>query len=315
MEIHDDIILIDWLTATFKVLSVHQVIELVGLSGINVVWRETDSYMNGYPHRLTFEGINILYGAREDMGVCLTMSGQGCRSFESFSSSNWTSLLKYILKYIDDEEANLTRLDLAFDDHSGILDINRILDDTDDGYYSSKSRWWKVEYGSEGTCIYFGSPRSNHRIRIYDKAAERGYIDDTHWIRVEMQMRDNIATQCLREIMDRYHVGEVFCGVLRNYLIFRDPTSDSNKSRWPIADYWQDLLGSIAPISLWVDPGTEYNIFKLQSWLVDQCGAAITCYRDILGLDELMNQIKLKEIRLSPKYERLKAQFTAYKKG
>ncbi|MBQ1233185.1 MAG: replication initiation factor domain-containing protein, partial [Clostridia bacterium] len=40
--------------------------------------------------------------------------------------------------------------------------------------------------------IYHGSPKSNMYIRIYDKAAERD-LEGIHWIRVEMQMRDEIA--------------------------------------------------------------------------------------------------------------------------
>lgn len=152
MENHSNLILIDWLTVTFKFLSVEQIMRILGLSGTSVVWQSFDSYMNGYPFRLSFDGINILYGAREDMGVCLSMSGQGCRSFESYGNGDWICLFRYLVDGVEDEAINITRIDLAFDDHTGILDIDTLVDDTDDHYYVSKSRWWKVEYGSEGTC-------------------------------------------------------------------------------------------------------------------------------------------------------------------
>ena len=234
------------------------------------------------------------------MGVCLTMSGQGCRTFESYGHGDWFGLLG---TFLCPGDYNLTRLDLAFDDHSGILDIQRLLDDTDDHYYVSKSRWWKVEYGSEGTSIYHGSPKSNIRIRIYDKAAERGLHDGTHWIRVELQLRDQLASSMASEILTDFNVGRSFCGVLRNYLTYREPNSDSNRSRWPLVDYWVKLLSGAAVIRLWTSPGVEYNIFRLERYLVDQAGAAISCYKDIYGIDDLMNKIKLKVTRRPLKYQ------------
>lgn len=304
MENQENLILIDWFTCVFKHIDFHGVIDLLGLTGAS--FEKSDRGLRGYPERLMFNGINILYGGSVEMGVCLDMSGQGCRCFESYTRYHWTDLLRYCLGAADDGDAHITRFDLAFDDHTGILDMQRILDDTDDGNYTSKSRWWMVEYGSEGSCVYFGSPKSNHRIRIYDKAAERGYTDDTHWIRVEMQMRDTNASECIRKCLDTLDVGAVFCGVLHNYLVFRNGSDDSNKSRWLITDYWEELLNGVARISLWVSPGTEYNVFKMENWLVDQCGAAIRCYNDLFGLDELLNKIKVRNVRTSPKYERLK---------
>lgn len=50
--------------------------------------------------------------ARDDMGVWCEMSGQGCRTFESFSSRSWESLFSWIAA----QELKITRLDVAFDD-------------------------------------------------------------------------------------------------------------------------------------------------------------------------------------------------------
>lgn len=305
MEKRENIFLIDWLTVTSKCDSVHTMINILGMSDVS--WEHKESYMNGYPFRCSFNGINILYGAREDMGVCLTMSGTGCRAFETYSimkgTGSWIQIL--ILFVSDPRSYNITRLDIAFDDHTGILDIDEIKDDTDDHNYVSKSRWWKVEYGSEGCTIYHGSPQSNVRIRIYDKAAERGYQDDTHWIRVEIMLRDTNAANTVSLILAHAKIAPVFCGILRNYLTYRIPSGDSNKSRWPLAEYWERLLNEAAPLSVWSAPGEEYNIFKLTNFLVNQCGGAITCWREIFGLDQLNKEIKMKEIQLSPKYQRL----------
>lgn len=302
MENHGNLILIDWLTATSHIDSVDGIKELLGLDKPGINWETKEAYMNGYPMRQMFGGINILYGGREDMGVCLTMSGQGCRSFESYGHGDWFGLLG---TFLTPDDYNMTRLDLAFDDHTGILNIHQLLDDTDDHYYVSKSRWWKVEYGSEGTSIYHGSPKSDVRIRIYDKAAERGLHDGSHWIRVELQLRDKLASSMAVEILKDCNVGRSFRGVLRNYLTYRDPSGDSNKSRWELAGYWAKLLEGIEAVRLWTSPGVEYNIFRLERFLVDQCGAAITCYRDIYGLPDLMEKIQLRGCRRPPKYQQL----------
>ena len=300
MENQVNLILIDWLTATSHIDSVDGIKTLLGMDGPGITWETKEAYMNGYPMRQMYGGVNILYGGREDMGVCLTMSGQGCRTFETYGHGDWFGLLG---TFITPDYYNLTRLDLAFDDHTGILDINRLLDDTDDHYYVSRSRWWKVEYGSEGTSIYHGSPKSDVRFRIYDKAAERGLHDGSHWIRVEMQLRDKLASSMATEILLDLNVGRSFCGVLRNYLTYRDPNGDSNRSRWPLADYWEKLLAGADSVRLWSAPGVEYNVFRLERFLVDQCGAAIRCYNDLYGFPELMDKIKLKGIRISPKYQ------------
>lgn len=300
MENQGNLILIDWLTATSHIDSVDGIKTLLGMDGPGITWETKEAYMNGYPMRQIYGGVNILYGGRDDMGVCLTMSGQGCRTFETYGHGDWFGLLG---TFITPDDYNLTRLDLAFDDHTGILDINRLLDDTDDHYYVSRSRWWIVEYGSEGTSIYHGSPKSDVRFRIYDKAAERGLHDGSHWIRVEMQLRDKLASSMVAEILSDLNVGRSFCGVLRNYLTYRDPNGDSNRSRWPLADYWEKLLAGAERVRLWSAPGVEYNVFRLERFLVDQCGAAIRCYADLYGFPELLDKIRLRGVRTSLKYQ------------
>lgn len=302
LENRCNLILIDWLTATSHIDSVDGIKAILGLDRPGITWETKEAYMNGYPMRQMFGGINILYGGRDDMGVCFTMSGQGCRTFESYGHGDWFHLLS---TFSVPDDYNMTRLDVAFDDHSGILDMDRLLDDTDDHNYVSRSRWWMVEYGSEGACIYHGSPKSDVRIRIYDKAAERGLQDGSHWIRVELQLRDKLAANMASEILLSQNIGRSFCGVLRNYLTYRSPNGDSNRSRWPLVDYWDNLLDGVCCVRLWSSPGVEYNVFRLERFLVDQCGAAIRCYSDLYGFPELLDKIKLRGVRTSPKYQML----------
>ena len=176
-------------------------------------------------------------------------------------------------------------------------------DDTDDHHYVSKARCWEVQYGSEGTTIYHGSKKSDMLIRIYDKAAEEGV--EGHWVRVELQMRDNIATGFLSG-MAGDSLGEHFSGVLCNYLRYVVPQEDLNMSRWPMADYWQNFLQTVQRIRCWSAPGVDYNLWHLSNYIINQVGNALDCYLNIFGVEDLKRELGQRSIRPSPKYERLK---------
>lgn len=306
----DNIFLIDWLTFTVKGSTVDQVKSLIGLPDVylsgNSKWEELGG-CNGYPKSEMYNGIRIMYGASDEMGICVNMSGQGCRSFESFGAGDWMRLFQFLVSPEYQELVNITRLDLAFDDHNNLLDIDRIEFDVDVHNWTARFRWWDVNYGSQGTSIYLGSPKSDIRCRIYDKAAERG-LEGQHWIRVELQLRRGNAATAVQHVVSGIPVGTVFSGVLRNYIQFREPVEgDSNKARWPMAEYWANFLDGALPVTLWVDPGCEYNLSKLQRFVIDQAGNAISCYVMIYGYEGLkyfLDQYKKRE-NLPPKYKLL----------
>lgn len=306
----ENMILFDWLTFTSHCDSPETIMTMLGLKDVS--WQKMDKGRNGYRQRWFFENISILYDGAENMGVCVDMSGTGCRAFETYSKISWQELMEIL--YFSSGDYNVTRLDMAFDDHTGILDINELQDDTDSHLYVSRSRQWKVEYGSQGTTIYHGSPRSNMYIRIYDKAAERN-LENVHWIRVEMQMRDEIAFGFISGLI-KNPVGDQFRGVLHNYLRYVvDPGTDENMSRWPMADYWAELINGIQRISCWSAPGTEYDEFHLANFVINQAGNAIDCYLQIFSIDDLVRELGNRAVKMSPKYERLLAKYKLLTEG
>ena len=167
----------------------------------------------------------------------------------------------------------MTRLDVAYDDHTGILDIDKIAQDTQDQHFISRMRYWETVRSANGVSVMIGSPQSKTRIRIYDKAAERGCADGEHWVRVELQLRDGRAEEFSKIPMD---VGEAFAGVLLNYLryVVPDPT-DGNKSRWETAGYWYALIGDVSRIKIFSVPGGAYNLERCRHYVFDMAGNAI----------------------------------------
>ena len=302
----ENCILIDWLTVTIHGKDLGSVFDLLGIDPMSFQPMAFGRW--GYAHGFTFDHISVYYDGTEDMGICVDMSGQGCRSYESYGRNDWQSFLFSICS--DRSTYRLTRLDIAFDDHSGILDLDQMRDDIDDLNFLSKSRSYEVQYGTEGTTFYFGSKKSNILLRIYDKAMERGFTD-RHWVRVELQLRKDNAGRFVENYMATLSIGETFYGVLSNYLRFVVPNSDSNKSRWVTAPYWQALIGDCRRIRLWSAPGTEYNVENLFSYVIGQAGNAIETYIEIFGQAGFMSALDNRFKRISPKYEKLKAQARA----
>lgn len=309
----ENLILFDWLTFTSKIDSPSTLIELLGLDDDGISFEQMEKGQNGYRSRLMFENINILYDGAENMGCCVNITGQGCRALETYSRipDVWLHLFRWILVEENEGDYKITRLDMALDDHTGILDIDVLRDDTDDHHYVSRSRTWEVHYGSAGCTIYHGSRKSDMLIRIYDKAAERD-LDDVHWIRIELQMRDAVAKGFAQQLL-KAPVGLVYRGVLHNYLRYVVPEDDTNMSRWGLTDYWSDLLEGASRISVWSAPGVDYNEWRLHNYVINQTGNALDCYLEIFGYDDLILQLGERSVRRSPKYERLKKKYKELK--
>ena len=115
----ENLVIYDWLSFTSKVHTPDQLIAALGLA--HVPWTDTKG-ARGYLDRKYFSCISIHYNGRSDMGVWVEMSGQGCRTFESLSNVGWEG----IFSFIRDNGLKITRLDVAYDDHSGILNIREI---------------------------------------------------------------------------------------------------------------------------------------------------------------------------------------------
>lgn len=285
MSDNDNIVLIDWLTFTTKDLDYKKLIGFLGLEHVD--FTETRGH-NGYKNALLYGGIWIMFDGREDMGVCVEMSGQGCRQYETSGLYNLDYLSDYLAHHSD--KYNITRLDVAFDDidhdGKGLLDVRVIDEYARKDYYVSRFRSkfgeWSGKHAEDGEkalplahSVYFGSPQSNTRVRIYDKAMERGGLD-YHWTRVELQLRHQSA---LNFLLDEHSVGEKFYGVLNNNLRFVLPDPfDTNRWRWVTTRWWEEFLQSALKISLFTKKGVDYNMSRLENYVFGQAGRSIDTF-------------------------------------
>lgn len=303
----------DWVSFSTRIHKPDEIMALIGMT--DCPWEVLTSG-NGYTHRHYFGGVSISFceGDMSHVGgfYLLDMSGQGCRTFETYGNGNYDNLFKLVQneqgKPKAMQDVRLTRLDVAYDDLSGLLNIDTICDKTRLGEFVSRIQRFESIYGSKGNSVNFGSKGSNVFIRIYDKARERGFTDGRHWIRCELQLRKENACGFVNKLPGNTLSG-LYTGVLKNYLSFREPDpDDSNKRRWEESPWWTAFLNNAKAISVAEKPGVIYNLSACEKYVLTQPVGSIKTLIKIFGADEFIEMINNAPHPKNPKYRRLVAQ-------
>lgn len=306
-------ILYDFLTFSSKIHSTKSIIDLLGLDKCTF---ETLKGFYGYRDRLYFDGISIHYNGRDDMGICVELSGKGCRTFETFGTGDYDLIFSEILdNYSDNSELrqmNITRIDVAYDDFSGVLDLERLSDDTLKHYFSSRFKDFQVICGNKGRAVNHGSNKSNVYIRCYDKRLEQNVQDEVdHWIRLELQIRSECALGFIKmteSIEDKYFY------VLNRYLRYLVPNANTtNRAMVETAPYWDKFIQNKEDRAIFCKPADNYSFNKLYAFVNDQVSGAVSTYIDIVGVDQfIMDIYKSRQGKtLNSKYKALKQEHNA----
>lgn len=283
------------------VITIHDIIKLLQLPS-EAQWIELPGrYL--YRNRISFGNIHIYYGnINKDCDFpLLEMTGQGCREFETYSPLGFQFLLNLAK---DTEKYHMSRLDVAFDDHTGIFDIRQIEKDYRAKNFVSTSCTGKItveiKRHSEAISVMTGVKSSDMYMRIYDKAAERGFYDGRHWVRLELVLKQDRATNF---ILNPAPIGKKLRGVIANYFRFVTPSKgDTNKSRWKMRKYWSDFLSNAERISVFTRKDIDYNLSRVHRYLFHQAGNSIEVYIRCVGLVKFLESLHEREFsRLSPK--------------
>lgn len=296
--------IIDWLSFTTKTDSLDSIITSLGLNKIQF---ETINGFYGYSERFYFDGISIHFNGRDDMGILVEMSGRGCRVFESVS----TISLDYLFSLIIENEYNCTRLDVAFDDFSGIIPLKVMADDTRNQRYISRFSSWEVIESNNGLNINIGSKSSDIMFRFYDKFAEQSSkgieVEASHWVRAEMQCRKSRAMAFIK-LYNGENLGDIFCGVLLNYIRFIVPCTNAVSTRCDVCEYWKNLINNAVKLKLFTRVDKEYNIHHLENYIINQAGGAIKTFLQVYNSDTLLDRLEQKKHCPNPKYLRIVAE-------
>jgi phage replication initiation protein len=291
--------LIDWFSFSTKKYTVTDVIKFLGLEDVQF---QNIMGQHGYKDRIYYESISIHYNGGPDMGVWCELTGKGCRAYETYGNCDYDFLFKLALS----GEINVTRLDIAYDDFQGIFDMEKICLDTQNQNYISKWRAYEVIYSNGGNSVLLGSRQSDALLRIYDKSAEQKLKDKIHWVRLELQLRDERALGFLKSLSTGlFNLGYIYLAVINNYLRYVVPTNDTNNRRWPNTDYWDCFIKDADKLSIFEKPGTEYSFDALYDYVIRQNGNAIHTFIKMVGHTNMVEYLKDRGTRPNPKYEKL----------
>lgn len=192
----------------------------------------------------------------------IVFTGQGCTNLYNKNDKDIMSIFNKLYPF----NIKVTRIDIAFDDFTGLLDFKVIEDKLKLSEYTSSKKSYNIVRSSNsnqenlGNTIYIGSARSTGSkgifyARLYDKLAQ--YVQKNQelpeiaqktgiWQRYEIsytkKKADSVYHSLLFDINYKNNVDKLYKDTFRNIIEFLERSSDTNKSRWKVCDWWEDFL-------------------------------------------------------------------------
>ncbi|TSK04461.1 MAG: replication initiation factor domain-containing protein [Geobacter sp.] len=201
---------------------------------------------NGYYERYHHGNLTVLTnGGAKGMGHNITLTGKACNRLKDH--------LPRIIDEVYKANGHFTRCDIAIDDYHGLLDLGTIQSSIADGLVVSRCKYLREynERGKDGRFTgrgaYFGGRKSQLFIRIYDKALQQG--EDYHWVRVELELKKGKANEAMK-LARGGDLGVMAKAILKDSLSFRIKGEQMNRSRWPVAPWWDTFLEGVERLKL-----------------------------------------------------------------
>lgn len=322
-------VLIDWLTFSIKNIQepVQVIQKFLGLDP--ALFQEAPYGLMGYQRVLHFGDIQVLYEPREneyfqDMGVCISMSGNGCRAFETMSrltikgakdtqgtaSTAFPTLFQLLAA---EPSANISRVDIACDDREGHLSMDDIVRKVQDNEINSRMSKRTLYLGYDGTrrsgtTVYIGAESSAFRVRIYDKALERG--ESGHWVRVELVMRGENAQAFGQQLTNAESVGKLAAQVINDKLSFIE-RDDINITRCTVCPWWRAFVDELESVRLVARETVQHGVEHIASWVEAQVGPSLAILFQTMGFPKIFELAVDAGSRLSDKQRFLIADYNA----
>ena len=252
----------------------------------------------------------------------MSMSGNGCRTFETMSAltgakdgqdASGTAFSVLFRLLAAEESANVSRIDVACDDREGFLDMDEIVQKIQTNQVNSRMTRRSVLVSYDGTrrngsTIYIGAPSSDFRVRIYDKALEQG--EDGHWVRVELVLRKKNANAFVEQMTNAESVGKLAAQVINDKFSFIE-RDDSNITRCTVCDWWRAFVDELESVRLVARCVIQHRVEQIENWVEAQVGPSLAIIVRTLGWPHLMEIAHAARGRLSEKQECLISDYNA----
>ncbi len=228
-------------------------------------------------------GITVYWdGFKEDMGVHVQVSGQGCRLVEALE--NFPSWRTWIASWLE-SGAKFTRLDLAIDDEEATVDFETVHQAVANRTAVMRSKCTRyILDDSKGTSyrtLYVGRRTSDTMMRCYDKGMQSG--QGRSWLRFEFEYKGERADAVAHLLA--YHGWDTATGVCRSFIEFKDETHlTTDKTRQRAAAWWEQLVNA-SKHTLHLSRETHANLLKAYGWLKRQASSIIAVLLEHEGGD------------------------------
>ena len=266
------------------------IVDTVKLDGLTKGTKYTEHYSLG--------DIFIYTSADEEKGVLLELKGRGCRQFESYLLAQQRSWYDFLMDALVDGGV-MKRIDLAINDHTGILDIPELAEKCRKREYIGKSRSYKFYQSGElikhreddreymGRTLYLGSLKSDVYFCIYEKDYEQYVklgtpLEEADIInRFEIRLRNERAYYAVRDLLTYYDAEQTAFSIINQYVRFVDEEPDKRKNDWKLNDRWAWFIGDNRQSLKLTTKPEPYTLDRTLRWVQRQVAPTLKMLKKI----------------------------------
>ncbi|MGG5314483.1 replication initiation factor domain-containing protein [Enterococcus sp. AZ072] len=269
--------IIDYLTIHFF-SNDHELLvkEVLGVSMRHMVYHESATL--GYTGRFNLlKAIDIRISDDPVKGTLFELKGTGCQYLSGWlraSKETWNDFFKKVLEY----GGNFTRVDLALNDRTGILDIPTLAKKIKKEEYESTFRIGDIyeskdfaNRDSHGVTLYFGSRKSMLYFCFYQKNYEQRRkknipLEESSIInRYELRTRHEKADKLVQQLLKADKIDPVIFALINHSICFYDrkpsqPNAEVDKK-------WQNFIGNHGELTLTLN-SNPMSLEKSFHWLL-----------------------------------------------
>jgi len=306
--------LFDYVRIRFPTLDIGHIIKDILQLNIQYMIHEDFGHYS-YTEHYYIGDIFVYTSPDEEKGVLLELKGKGCRQFESYLLAQERSWYDFLMDALVDGGV-MKRLDLAINDHTGMLDIPELTEKCRNEECVSVFRSFKSYASGElvkheeqdkagmGYTLYIGSLKSEVYFCVYEKSYEQ-YIKLGIPIeeapiknRFEIRLKNERAYYAVRDLLTYYDAERTAFSIINRYVRFVDKKADKKRSDWKLSVRWAWFIGeNREPLKLTTKP-EPYTLDRTLRWIQRQVDPTLKMLETITaktGIDYL------KEIRKSTK--------------
>lgn len=269
--------IIDYLTIHFFSTNYKELVkEVLGVSMKHMIFSEITTV--GYTGRFNLlNAIDIRISNDTVKGTLFELKGKGCRFLSGWLKARketWPDFIQKVFAF----GGNFTRIDFSMNDYEGLLDLPKMAKQVENNCFSSTFKRGDIYNGknltngsSDGTTLYFGSPKSQLRFCFYQKNYEQRRkngtpLEDSPIInRYELRFRHEKAQELANYLLSNKEFETIIFELMNYSLCIYDRTPKSPNAK--IDKDWANFIGNHGTLQISL-PSNPMSLEKSIRWLI-----------------------------------------------